>query len=46
MQGAPQKAVQKSDILGHVAQVYTYKIINLFENQFLNSLEMIWDQVD
>uniref|UniRef100_A0A7N2KUU4 FAR1 domain-containing protein n=1 Tax=Quercus lobata TaxID=97700 RepID=A0A7N2KUU4_QUELO len=45
-QGAPQKAVKKSGILGHAAQVYTYKIFNLFENQFLNSLAMIWDQLN
>ena len=32
--------------MGHAAQVYTYKIFNLFENQFLNSLAMVWDQVD
>ena len=45
-QGAPQKAVKKSGILGHAAQVYTCKIFDLFENQFLNSLAMVWDQVD
>ncbi|KAK4592468.1 hypothetical protein RGQ29_016852 [Quercus rubra] len=45
-QGAPQKVVKKSGILGHAAQVYTCKIFNLFENQFLNSLAMVWDQVD
>ncbi|KAL0009517.1 hypothetical protein SO802_011019 [Lithocarpus litseifolius] len=45
-QGAPQKAVKKSGILGHVAQFYTCKIFNLFENKFLNSLAMVWDQVD
>ena len=32
--------------MGHVAQVYTCKIFNLFENQFLNSFAMVWDQVD
>ena len=45
-QGAPQKAVKKSGILSHAAQVYTCKIFNLFENQFLNSLAMVWDQGD
>ena len=45
-QGAPKKAVKESGILGHATQVYTCKIFNLFENQFLNSLAMVWDQVD
>ena len=27
-------------------QVYTCKIFNLFENQFLNRLAMVWDPVD
>ena len=45
-QGAPQKAVKKSGILGHAAQLFTCKIFNLFENQFLNSLAIVWDQVD
>ena len=45
-QDAPQKAIKKCGILGHAAQVYTCKIFNLFENQFLNSLAMVWDQVD
>ncbi|XP_028092442.1 protein FAR1-RELATED SEQUENCE 5-like [Camellia sinensis] len=40
-QGAPQKAVKKSGILGHAAQVYTCKIFKLFENEFLNSLAMV-----
>ena len=42
-QGAPQKAVKKSGILGHTAQVYTCKIFNLFENQFLNSEIVVFE---
>ena len=45
-QGTPQKAVKKSGILGHAAQVYTCKIFKLFENEFLNSLVMVWKHVD
>ena len=37
-QGAPQRAVKKSGILSHATQVYTCKIIRLFEYEFLNSL--------
>ena len=42
-QGAPQKAVKKSGILGHTAQVYTCKIFNLFENQFLNNEIVVFE---
>ena len=45
-QGVPQIAIKKSGILGHASQVYTCKIFKLFENQFPNSLAMVWDQVD
>ena len=45
-QGAPQRAVKKSGILSHAAQVYTCKIIRLFEYEFLNSLAIEWKQVD
>ncbi|XP_030940024.1 protein FAR1-RELATED SEQUENCE 5-like [Quercus lobata] len=45
-QGAPQRAVKKSGILGHAAQVYTCKIFRLFEYEFLNSLVIEWKQVD
>ena len=45
-QGAPPRAVKKSGILDHAAQVYTCKIFKLFENKFLNSLAMVWKQVD
>ena len=45
-QGAPQRAVKKSGILGHAAQVYTCKIFRLFEYKFLNSLTTEWKQVD
>ena len=42
----PQRAVKKSGILGHAAQVYTCKIFRLFEYEFLNSLTIEWKQVD
>ena len=42
-QGAPQKAIKKSGILGHTAQVYTCKIFNSFENQFLNSEIVVFE---
>ena len=45
-QCAPHKAVNKSGILGHAAQVYTCKIFKLFEYEFLNSLAIKWKQVD
>ena len=45
-QDSPQKAVKKSDILDHAAQVYTCKIFKLFEYEFLNSLAIEWKQVD
>ena len=45
-QGAPQRAVKKSGILSHATQVYTCKIIRLFEYEFLNSLAIEWKQVD
>ena len=45
-QCAPHKAVKKSGILGHAAQVYTCKIFKLFEYEFLNSLAIEWKQVD
>ena len=45
-QGAPQRAIKKSGILGHAAQVYTCKIFLLFENEYLNSLAIEWKRVD
>jgi hypothetical protein len=47
-QGVPQRAVKKNGILGHVAQVYTYKMFKIFEKKkkkILNSLAMAWEQV-
>ena len=45
-QGASQRAVKKSEILGHATQVYTCKIFRLFDYEFLNSLAIGWKQVD
>ena len=45
-QGVTQRAIKKSGILGHAAQVYTCKIFLLFENEYLNSLAIEWKHVD
>ena len=49
-QDAPQRAMKKNGILGHAAQVYTYKMFKIFEKKkkkkkVLNSLAMAWEQV-